>query len=320
MVINLNILSIIQLLHSKMIQVYHKATLFGHQNPIYTLVCSQKPGILFSAGNDKGIVEWDLINEKFLKVLFPITTSVYALHAPKTAPILVAGERNGDVTIFDFEQQTITQTIKQHTSPIFDIKSLSTNELLIGSADGTVSVWSLQYPYPLLRQFTISSKNIRVMAINPAENLIAFGCKDNLIYVYNLSDYSLIKTLSGHSLPITSLQFSPDGGFLLSGSRDATLKIWDTTNFTLQKSINAHFFAVYDIVYHPNGKCFATASRDKSIKLWDAHNFNLKKAISIEKGYQGHQLSVNKLSWDPLTQNLISAGDDRQIIIWNIQA
>ena len=307
-----------------MIQIQQIAQLTGHQSPIYTIVCSQKPGILFSAGSDKGVVEWDLINQQFIKVLFPVQSSVYALHAPLAhlAPILVAGERSGRVTIFHFEEQKVTQVLTEHTSPIFDIKSVaSKKELITCSEDGTVCVYQLDIvsPCSLIKQFKVSTAGVRVMAIDPSESKIAFGCKDNLIYVYSLSDYSLLKVLAGHTLGVSSLQFSPDGKYLLSGGRDATLKYWDANELSLVKSINAHLFAIYDIAFHPEGHRLATASRDKSIKLWNAHDFSLIKTISQEKGYPSHRLSVNKISWDPSTHHLISAGDDTNVLIWDVK-
>ena len=45
-----------------MISVEKIAELTGHGNPIFTLELSQKPGILFTGGNDKGLVEWSLKN------------------------------------------------------------------------------------------------------------------------------------------------------------------------------------------------------------------------------------------------------------------
>jgi hypothetical protein len=43
------------------------AELTGHGNPIFTLELSQKPGILFTGGNDKGLVEWSLHDHFFYK-------------------------------------------------------------------------------------------------------------------------------------------------------------------------------------------------------------------------------------------------------------
>lgn len=293
------------------------AELTGHGNPIFTLELSQKPGILFSAGNDKGLVEWSLATNSFIKVMFPVAASVYAAHGPIGYPLLFTGLRNGDILVFDFIEQKIIKILKGHQAPIFDIKSVNRKkELLVASEDGTVSVWSL---VSLERVYTVnvSQDTIRSISISPDEKQVAFGCRDNSIRIYDLDDYTLIKTLHGHTMAVFTVQYAPDGTYLASGSRDAQVKIWDSLSFELIKNIPAHLFAVNHISFHPTLPYFATASMDKTIKIWGADDFKLYKIISREKGFAAHQLSINKLAWNG--DHLISVSDDKRIIIWNIK-
>lgn len=302
-----------------MIQVKRIAEIFGHHQPIYTACNSQKLHIFFTAGNDEGVVEWSLKTHDFVKVMMPVNSSVYALHCPQSAPLMAVGERSGKVSLFHFIDQKVCAELSLHSQAIFDIQSInSKNELLLASEDGSLSVWSLS-DYRLLYQLQVSKSMIRCMAISTDEQYLAIGAKDHQIYIYKTEDFSLVKTLAEHQLPITSLRFSPDGKYLLSGSRDAQLKIWYSSDFSLKENIPAHMFAIYDIQFHPDGKLFATASRDKSIKIWDAETFSLLKTISIEKGYEAHRLSVNKLAWSSFNNELISVGDDKVILIWEIK-
>lgn len=292
------------------------AELTGHGNPIFTAELSQKPGILFTGGNDKGLVEWSLKNFLFIKVMFPVTASIYAIHCPIGYPLLFAGTRNGSVQVFNFTEQKIIKTLRFHRAPVFDIKSVkSKNELLVASEDGTVSVWNLE---TLEQVYTIKASHdtIRSISILPNEKLVAFGCRDNTVKIYDLADYSLMKVLHGHTMAVFTVQFSPDGSYLVSGSRDAQIKIWDSLSFELIKNIPAHLFAVNNIAFHPSKPYFATASMDKTIKIWGADDFKLYKIISREKGYASHQLSVNKLTWNG--DDLISVSDDKRIIIWHL--
>ncbi|WP_345951742.1 WD40 repeat domain-containing protein [Mucilaginibacter sp. PAMB04274] len=290
--------------------------LSGHQNPIFALEFSQKPGILFSAGNDKGLVEWSLEKQTFIKVMFPVVASVYAIHCPTGFPLMFAGLRNGQVLVFDFIEQKITGILKQHTKPVFDIKSVKgKQELLVASEDGTVSIWNLN-TFELIHTIQISTDTVRSISISPDETQVAFGCRDSSIKIYSLHDYGFISTLSDHTMAVFTVQHSPDGQHLLSGARDAQIKIWNASDLTLQQSIAAHLFAVNHIVFHPTEPYFASASMDKSIKIWGADDFKLYKIISREKGYASHQLSVNKLAWNG--NQLISTGDDKRIIAWDI--
>jgi len=290
--------------------------LAGHGNPIFTLELSQKPGILFSGGNDKGLVEWSLKNNAFIKVMFPVPASIYTIHCPVGLPLMFAGLRSGEVLVFDFIQQKLLTPLRIHRAPVFDIKSVNNKkELLAASEDGTVSIWSLN-TFELLHTIKVSADTIRSIAASPDEKQVAFGCRDNLIRIYDLEDYTLLKTLHGHTMSVFSLQYSPKGDQLVSGGRDAQVKIWDTTSYELTHNIPAHMFAVNHILFHPEHPYFATASMDKSIKIWSAADFKLHKIISREKGYASHQLSVNKLAWQG--NQLISASDDKIIMIWEI--
>lgn len=293
------------------------AELTGHGNPIFAMALSQKPGILFTGGNDKGVVEWSLRNNDFIKVMFPVSASVYSIHCPSEYPLMFAGLRSGEVKVFDFLKQQLSPSLKHHLKPVFDIKSIiSKKELLVASEDGTVSVWSLD-TLEHLHTINVSADTIRCISVSPDEKQVAFGCRDNHVRIYDLEDYTLIKTMPGHSMAVFSLQYAPNGDYLLSGSRDAQVKIWDSRTYQLINNIPAHLFAVNHIAFHPSLPYFATASMDKTIKIWGSDDFKLYKVISREKGFESHRLSINKVVWNG--DNLISISDDKNIIVWDIR-
>ncbi len=299
-----------------MITVQKNTELTGHSNPIFALTLSQKPGIFFTGGNDKGVVEWSLKTNSFIKVMFPVAASVYAIHCPVDFPLMMTGLRNGAVLVFDFLKQQLLPTLKHHQKPIFDIKSVnSKKELLVASEDGTVSIWSLD-TLQLIHAIKVSTDTVRSISISPDEKQVAFGCRDNEVRIYDLEDYTPISTLKGHSMAVFAVQYAPDGSYLASGARDAQVKIWDTKTFELIENIPAHLFAVNHIAFHPAQPYFATASMDKSIKIWGADDFKLYKVISREKGFETHRLSVNKIAW--YGDQLLSTGDDKNIILWDI--
>ena len=295
----------------------HLHTLPGHQNPVYALSNADEDGIFFSAGNDKGVVEWSLLNMAFVKVKMPVQSSVYCLHYYNEQ--LFVGERSGAFSVYDLKEQKVILRINAHTKPIFDIQTVkSKNELLTTGEDGTVAVWSLN-DFKEIYRFQVAYDTVRTIAIAANENEVAFGCKDHLIRIYNLADYSLKQSLEGHSLPVTSLAYHPTDKYLISGSRDAQLKIWNLPTYELLQTIPAHMFTVYDIAFHPTLPYFATSSQDKSIKLWDAENFKLYKILSLEKTGIGHTHSINKVLWSNDGKYLISTGDDRKVMIWEAE-
>ena len=302
----------------------HLKTLSGHQNPVYALANSDNAETFFSAGNDKGVVEWSLETMAFVKIKMPVQSSVYALHYFRN--LLFVGERSGAFTVYDLNKEEIVIRINAHLKPIFDIKTVkSKNELITTGEDGAVAVWSLK-DYKEIYRFQAAYDTVRSIAISPDETEIAFGCKDHLVKIYNLADYSVKQNLESHSLPVTSLAYHPDKKYFISGSRDAQLKVWSISQpeiyggkYELQETIPAHMFTIYDIVFHPIQPIFATSSQDKSIKIWDAENFKLIKILSLEKINVGHSHSINKMMWSNNGQYLISTGDDRKVIVWEME-
>lgn len=296
----------------------HLHTFTGHQNPVYALVKPDMDGIFFTAGNDKGVVEWSLAKMAFQSVKLPVQSSVYHLHLNQNQ--LFIAERSGTFSIFDLQKQAVIARINAHTKPIFGMATVSRkNELLTSSEDGTVAIWSLN-DFEELYRLPISHDTVRCIAVSPDEKEIAFGCKDSAIHIYHADDYSLKAVLKEHTLGITSLAYHPSGKYLISGGRDAQLKVWDGISYQPNTSIPAHMFGIYDIVFHPVLPYFVTASQDKSIKLWDAENFKLYKIVSIEKMGIGHTHSINKVAWSHDGSKLISTGDDKKVMVWALEA
>ncbi len=292
-------------------------TLAGHSNPIYALSSAIDPDRFYSAGNDKGVVEWSLSSMTYVKILLPVQSSVYALH--RYHNLLFIGQRSGTILVYDTRTDQLLARMDHHKKGVFDIKSIpSKNELISTGEEGNVVIWSLT-DFTFLYEFPVINNTLRVVEISNDEQIIAIGAKDGLIRLYNAEDFALLKVLEGHTLLITSIQFDPEGQYMISGSRDAQLKIWSLPDFQLQKNIPAHLFSIYSIVFHPSLPCFASCSQDKSIKLWSSRDFRLLKILSNEKDTGGHFHSINHMMWTADGKYLISTGDDRHIMIWSFE-
>jgi WD40 repeat protein len=294
----------------------HHETLAGHQNPIYALADAAVADRFYSAGNDKGVVEWSLTDMAFVRVIVPVQSSVYALH--RLDNLLFIGQRSGVILVFDLDTNKILATLRHHQKGVFDLKTLvSKQELLSTGEDGMLAVWSLK-DFTLLYHFQVIAQTIRVITISNDEKEMALGAKDAVIRIYKTEDYSLLREVHGHTLPVTSIAYSPEGDYMISGSRDAQLKVWSLPTYELVKNIPAHLFSIYSIVFHPTLPYFASCSQDKSIKLWSKGDFKLVKILSNEKGTQGHFHSINKMIWSADGRYLISTGDDRHVMIWSL--
>jgi WD40 repeat protein len=297
-----------------MVKLKKVANLEGHEHPIYALCISQKEHILFSAGGEGAVVEWSLKKMAPIKVMFKTRATIYSLHCPKSLPLLISGDRNGQISIFDFIQQKIVFQKQLTEKPIFGMLSVG-NLLYFISEDGTLRTFDL-VQFKIIEENLIANESLRSIAFNEHDQLIYIGAKDNRIYSYSIIEKRVIRSDEEHTLPVFSLAYDEQAQVLYSGSRDAQIKIW---NDNKTENIAAHLYAVNDLLLIPETNFLLSASMDKSIKVWDKDTQQLL-AIGDAQRNDGHQKSVNVLAYTVFENYVISAGDDRMIFVWTLDA
>jgi WD40 repeat protein len=290
----------------------------GHNGSVYTLEKGISEATFFSGSSDKFAALWSLekLEQEHFAAKFPAI--IYALcHIPEKK-LLLAGTSAGSIHVLDLEKKEELKILQHHTLPVFDIKySEATNCFYTSGADGNFAVCSLE-SLSLLKIKKLCEEKVRSIDIRGQSNEIAVASGDGCIRIFDLHSLDEKHTFTAHNLSANIARYSPDGSLILSGGRDAHLNIWDAKSYSLIKSIPAHNFAIYDIVFSPDHKLFATASRDKTIKIWNAETFELLVRINKEN-YEGHANSVNKLLWSRHNNYLVSTGDDRAIMVWEIK-
>ncbi|MGE0771117.1 MAG: WD40 repeat domain-containing protein [Cyclobacteriaceae bacterium] len=299
-----------------MIEVKKFATLTGHRDAIYTLQPGEFDHIVYSAGGDGMIVEWDLRQPDQGDLLVKVPNSVYALHRlPETNQLVVAQNQQG-IHLIDLRERKEIASLHLTTSSIFDIKHQGTF-LFIATGEGILYVVDLK-KWQVVKRLALSDKSLRTLVVNePAAQLIV-GSSDCMIRVVSLEDFSIVKEWQAHENSVFTLSFDKSYQTLMSGSRDARFKAWDVTGqYALKQEVVAHMFAINHISFSPDGKHFVTCSLDKSIKVWSFDGLKLLKVIDKAR-HAGHGTSVNKLLWTSFNDQLVSASDDRTVSVWQL--
>ncbi|ERJ60188.1 WD40 repeat domain-containing protein [Sphingobacterium paucimobilis] len=296
-----------------MTEINLHGTLSGHQNPIYTLEVDAEKHILYSAGNDKGIVEWDLTQLKFNRILCAVPASVYCLKVIPGTDWIAAGMRNGEIFIIQRTDPKLIAKLNVENGAVFSIQLLAAkNEIIAIGEEGKAYVWSLD-TFSLLYTFNVSKETVRTMAISADEKEIAFGDKNGMVYVHDANDFNRMTALKIHDMAISSMFLAAD--YLYTGGRDARMYKLSFPALQKEAEVTPHFFTVYGI--SALSQNLVTVSRDKTIKIWD-RDFRLLKNISRDKGIDSHQLSINSLAYDNEIKLLCTAGDDKLIKVWSI--
>ena len=301
------------------IDVKHIATLTGHSGCVYAMDTGFSEQTVFTGGSDQYIALWNLETLQAEKFSAALPAAIYAIcHIPEKN-ILLAGTTTGAIHILDLDKKEEIKILQHHRGPVFDIQySLKTNCFYTVGGDGNFAVCSLD-TLSLLKMKNLSYDKARSIAFNDATSEIAVALGDSNVLIFDLLTLEHKKDFIAHQLGkkfvgANIVRYSPDGKFLLTGGRDAHLNIWSVENYELIKSIPAHNWAIYDIVFSPDATLFATASRDKTVKIWDAKTYQVLKRIT-KLNFEAHTHSVNKLIWSTYRNYLVSVGDDKMVMI-----
>ena len=291
------------------------ATLTGHQNPIYCMALDATQHKLYSAGNDKGIVEWDLITKTFSRVLCAVPASVYHMSIMESTGHLIVALRKGGLLVIDRNEPKLVAKLAVEHGSVFAFEIISNKQEIIAVDEyGMAYVWSL-VSYELLYSFRISTQTVRSIVVSFTDNRIYFGDKSGQIHMHSLVDYEHQYSAQIHEQNITALCLFGDK--IISGSRDAKLYQLHKDTLVKEREITPHMFTVYSIVELEKANLFATISRDKTLKIWN-HQFKLMKNISRDKGIDSHTLSINTMVYNSNTSEIYTAGDDKLIKVWQV--
>lgn len=286
--------------------------LSGHSDHVRSVTISPDDKFIYSASRDNSIKIWTngIDNEyREIKTLTGHSSGVYTVVVSSDGKTIYSGSFDGSIKAWRVGEYNDMKTLTNHIPP-------DSNNLIsaaVFSPDGKyLAVASIQEDYP-----KYSKKYAPI---------------EYLIKIWNLSDYTEMKTLVGHTKPITSMVFSLDGKYLFSGSNDYTIKIWSifpdkiATKSNLVTTLAGHTKEVTSLSLSPDGKILASGSKDNTIKIWKSRFEDKKKEFPFEfyeKFYdsqplKGHAKPVTSVNFNEDGTALASGSEDKTIKIWTV--
>jgi len=205
--------------------------------------------------------------------------------------------------------------LKGHKDIVQSMKILKTGQLVSGSDDTTVGIWSEEENHT-------KHSNGGIGALNSVEKLtdgrIAYCSSGDTI---NFWDYKNGTCSTLHNLkkerPYTNFIIQLSSGGIAFSTLMRCIKIWDIDKDVCLKTIDQglHDAWISSLIELKNSELLATSSWDKTIKIWD---ISQDKSTCI-KTLKGHSRCINKIR-KLNDQMLVSAADDKTIMIWNINS
>jgi WD40 repeat protein len=251
----------------------------AHRGPVLSLSTAKVP-ILASAGADRQILLWSILDGRKLHTLSP-ETLVRCLALAPDGTILGGGGDDGAVRLWEVASGKQVGFFKEGSDWLACLAfSADGKRLTAAGFDGRVRVWDrcsgkkiMEGPVPakpapkgaVVEPLPV----ITALALSPDEKELAVGGADGVVHLLQASDGKVLRSLPGHGSVVTALAFHATGSLLVSASKDRTLRLWNPTNGQLIKALEGHTSWVQGVAFVARGTRLASVGADRTVRLWD---------------------------------------------------
>lgn len=192
--------------------------------------------------------------------------------------------------------------------------AMSSNSRFITAVEefGNLFIFDYQGAQPsILDTLSTGTSYAFSTSISPQNDLVAVGCSDGRLKIYELNTGSLQRDIAAHIGWVTTVAWSANGQFLVTGGSDNLVKIWSATG-TLLFSLTGHGGDISAVKVTPDNSFVVSGSKDDRIRVWNASNGQLVRQINA------HSADVNGIDLSPDGQFIVSASSDNTCKIWSL--
>jgi small GTP-binding protein len=138
-----------------------------------------------------------------------------------------------------------------------DCVAITSDGLLLaaGTQGGDILTWNADTG-ELLKEVSGDGGSYLTAEFAPGTSRLALGSDGGTVEVWDLDlPDPWIRTLEGHTGPVTGVSFSSDGRLLATASQDNTVKLWDTNNWALlgERKADAGDWEIGGLAFAPVG-------------------------------------------------------------------
>lgn len=255
----------------------------GHKDIVLSVKSSaMDPFLLISSSKDCTILLWKFDHSNMNpRIIYSATGHTHAIHSlgvlSSEHTFLSGGE---DTTLKrwsfsdrdianDMEIKTLiaSQTIKAHDDRIDDI-TISPNDQIVATAsrDKTAKVFSVAN-LQILGTLKGHRRGVNAIQFSPVDQVIVTAADTNL-RLWNLQDFSCIKTFQGHDCAVLNFNFLSNGLQLLSIGSDGNMKLWDLKSTECSTTIDAHSSITRAFSMTNDDNHIVTGGQDEKIIIW----------------------------------------------------
>ncbi|KAI9296575.1 hypothetical protein K502DRAFT_347921 [Neoconidiobolus thromboides FSU 785] len=163
--------------------------------------------------------------------------------------------------------------------------------VVTGSTDGFIEVWNINtgklrkdLKYQFEKNPMFMSSSILSMSLSSNNELIASGCKEGNLHIYNLINGRLVKKyLSAHENGITCISFILDNTKVLTAGFDQTIRVFGLNSGKKIKQFTGHTSFVNGCVMNFDNTKVLSVGSEGVIRIWDYKTSECLKIITSDK-------------------------------------
>ena len=306
------------------LETFNARLLAGHTEIVLALTSSANGALLASCSKDKTPRIWvpttskDSVDWGFrcVGICEGHAESVGAIAMPQqqqseteTLSFMFTGSQDRTIKMWDLSSlhpdglsslqyfHSLT-TFKAHDKDINSLDISPNSRLLVsGSQDKTAKIYEIIYA-PGFKNSTARGelkfrgtcrghkRGVWTVKFSPTDRLVATGSGDKTIKLWNLDDFSCIKTFEGHTNSVLRVDFLTMGLQLVTSASDGLVKVWnvqdeecvttldnheDKVSFLLlhYHSLTKIISKVWALVVSPDNKTIVSGAADSVVTFWE---------------------------------------------------
>jgi len=233
-----------------------------------------------------------------------------------TEPWMLASLYNGNVHVWNHENQTLVKSFEVCDLPVRAAKFVPRkNWVITGSDDMQIRVFNYN-TLERLASFEAHSDYVRCIAIHPSQPFILTSSDDMTIKLWNWDKaWACQQVFEGHTHYVMQIIVNPkDNNTFASASLDRTVKVWQlggstTPNFTLEgheKGVNC-----VDYYYGGDKPYLISGADDRLVKIWDYQNKTCVQTL------EGHAQNIASVSFHPELPIILTGSEDGTVRVWH---
>ncbi len=326
---------------------------FSWHDQLYCLALDNIHQILYSGSLDKKIHVYSLKEMKMKSDLGKHDDSVTCLLLTPSNDRLISGSEDQTIKVWNLIDKKLIKTMQGHTDYV-NCLAINSNgsKLFSGSSDKTIQIWDLS-EYKRLAVLEGPTDSVNSIIINCQNTRLYSANRDKTVTVWDINDSIQYPFCEGHFDVILRIETTPDGKYLVSVSDDANIIIWDIKEGRQKAKLTGHTYLVTALAITSDGSKIVTGSYNRMLKIWDLKKeselaflsmesatwclilskdekeiivaccdstiriYDFEKLVSLRKFQEGHCSNITRVILSPDGEKLVSASEDRLIIVWN---